>query len=228
MFKRQCWPKTKDLCAVAVQPVDQGSIKVSGHARRCQAAACTQPQCSRVPAPFSPGRSTQPRAPAAAPRRRSLSRAGRAPPPASPRAAASSSARPPCVPAHRTRTVAARQGWRGAGMQASLHRRRTAAASCSESPPGPARLDMMSRVAAPPACWWQETTLLLVLYGHLHEPLRWPEPSTHGRATRASRRAGQPVRCAVRRCDRCAGAASSRGAVGIRERGWPQRDAAAA
>ena len=105
--------------------------------------------------PLSPGRSTQPRAPAAAPRRRSLSRAGRAPPPASPRAAASSSARPPCVPAHRTRTVAARQGWRGAGMQASLHRRRTAAASCSESPPGPARLDMMSRVAAPPELKFQ-------------------------------------------------------------------------
>ena len=120
------------------------------------------------------------------------------------------------------------RGGAKAGMQAALHRRRTAAASCSESPPGPARLDMMSRVAAPPACWWRESTLLLVLHGHRHEPLRWPEPSTHGRATRASRRAGQPVRCAVRRGDRCAGAASSRGAARIRGRGWPQHNAAAA
>ena len=73
--------------------------------------------------PLSPGRSTQPRAPAAAPRRRALSRAGRAPPPASPRAAASSSATPPCVPAHRTRTVAARQGWRGGRDAGGVPRR---------------------------------------------------------------------------------------------------------
>eukprot|EP00964_Phaeocystis_antarctica_P154352 scaffold123016_cov54-Phaeocystis_antarctica.AAC.2 len=41
------------------------------------------------------------------------------------------------------------QAGRGAGAGS---RQRTAAPSCSESPPGPARLDMMSRVAAPPAC----------------------------------------------------------------------------
>jgi len=97
--------------------------------------------------PLSPGRSTQPRAPAAAPRRRALSRAGRAPPPASPRAAASSSARPPCVPAHRTRTVAARQGWRGGRDAGGVPRRPLAPrvrpaprgsrgpSSCREIPP---------------------------------------------------------------------------------------------
>ena len=135
-------------------------------------------------------------------------------------------------------------------MQAALHRRRTAAASCSESPPGPARLDMMSRVAAPPACWWRESTLLLVLHGHRHEPLRWPEPSTHGRATRASRRAGQPVpacaslaslpgqpvpACASLCGARCAGAIGAQerpravgppgyGAARMQGRGWPQHE----
>lgn len=52
-----------------------------------------------------------------------------------------------CLCTARARRVQAGVGrGRGCGQ-------RTAAASCSESPPGPARLDMMSRVAAPPACW---------------------------------------------------------------------------
>ena len=116
-------PKTKyRTCALWVWLFNHSTkAESAGRLDRGQWPRSTLPGCSVHTAamqpcpsssPLSPGRSTQPRAPAAAPRRRALSRAGRAPPPASPRAAASSSARPPCVPAHRTRTVAARQGWR--------------------------------------------------------------------------------------------------------------------
>ena len=65
--------------------------------------------------PFNPGRSTRPRAPAAAPRPCALSRAGRAARPASPRAAGLTSVRRPCAPVHRACAAAASKGGHGHG-----------------------------------------------------------------------------------------------------------------